>query len=116
MLPCEGDPPETFDGSLFPVINELDCMIDTEKNKGVMAVWGDLYKNPFTGGFFAVPQDDVFALTGNLAETHAAVERGIVNFIARNDSVHLYETLKALNWLSVPANAWRSAVSPMPAG
>src|ERR1700710_955319 len=36
VLPCEGDPPETFDGSLFPMINELDCMIDTEKNKGVM--------------------------------------------------------------------------------
>ncbi|MBV9649754.1 MAG: hypothetical protein JO296_06390, partial [Pseudonocardiales bacterium] len=114
VLPCEGDPPETFDGSLFPVINELDCMIDTEKNKGVMAVWGDLYKNPFTGGFFAVPQDDVFALTGNLAETHAAVDRGIVNFIARNDSVHLYETLKALNWLSVPANAWHPAIRGEP--
>jgi hypothetical protein len=90
VLPCEGDPPETFDGSLFPVIN------------------------PFTGGFFAVPQDDVFALTGNLAETHAAVERGIVNFIARNDSVHLYETLKALNWLSVPANAWHPAIRGEP--
>lgn len=114
VLPCEGDPPETFDGSLFPVINELDCMIDTEKNKGVMAVWGDLYKNPFTGGFFAVPQDDVFALTGNLAETHTAVDRGIVNFIARNDSVHLYETLKALNWLSVPANAWHPAIRGEP--
>jgi hypothetical protein len=100
VLPCDGDPPETFDGSLFPAINELDCMIDTEKNKGVMAVWGDLYKNPFTGGFFAV--------------THTAVDRGIVNFIARNGSVHLYETLKALNWLSVPADAWHPAIRGEP--
>jgi hypothetical protein len=114
VLPCNGDPAETFDGSLFPVINELDCMIDTEKNKGVMAVWGDLYKNPFTGGFFAVPQDEVFAQTGNLADTHSAVDRGIVDFIARDDSIHLYETLKALNWLSVPANSWHPAIRGEP--
>jgi hypothetical protein len=79
-----------------------------------MAVWGDLYKNPFTGGFFAVPQDEVFAQTGNLADTHTAVDRGIVDFIARNDSVHLYETLKALNWLSVPANSWHPAIRGEP--
>jgi hypothetical protein len=110
VLPCAGDPAQTFDGSLFPVINELDCMIDTEKNKGVMAVWGDLYKNPFTGGFFAVPQDDVYTLTGDLAQTHAYVDAGIAGFLARNDSVHLYETLKALNWLAVPADAWHPAI------
>jgi hypothetical protein len=114
VLPCEGDPPATFDGSLFPVINELDCMIDTEKNKGVMAVWGDLYKNPFTGGFFAVPQDDVFAMKGNLADTHSAVDAGIAAFLARDNSVHLYETLKALNWLSVPADAWHPAIRGEP--
>jgi hypothetical protein len=114
VLPCEGDPPHVFDGSLFPVINELDCMIDTEKNKGVMAVWGDLYKNPFTGGFFVVPQNDVFAQTRDLAQTHAAVDRGIAGFIARGDSVHLYETLKALNWLSVPADAWHPAIRGEP--
>lgn len=110
VLPCAGDPPQIFDGSLFPVINELDCMIDTEKNKGVMAVWGDLYKNPFTGGFFAVPQDDIYALTGDLAQTHAYLDAGIAGFLARNDSVHLYETLKALNWLAVPASAWHPAI------
>ncbi|SRR5579884_1474051 len=114
VLPCAGDPPEVFDGSLFPVINELDCMIDTEKNKGVMAVWGDLYKNPFTGGFFAVPQDDAFAMKGNLADTHAYVDSGIAAFLARDDSVHLYETLKALNWLSVPADAWHPAIRGEP--
>jgi hypothetical protein len=110
VLPCKGDPAETFDGSLFPVINELDCMIDTEKNKGVMAVWGDLYKNPFTGGFFAVPQDDVYELTGDLDATHDRVDAGIASFLSRDDGVHLYETLKALNWLAVPASAWHPAI------
>jgi len=110
VLPCSGDAPELADGSLFPVINELDCMIDAAKNNGVMAVWGDLYKNPFTGGFFAVPQDDVHQLTGDLAATHRYVDEGIANFIARDGSVHLYETLKALNWLAVPGDQWHPAI------
>jgi hypothetical protein len=110
VLPCAGDPPQLADGSLFTVINELDCMIDTEKNNGVMAVWGDLYKNPFTGGFFAVPQDGVHEVTGDLAATHAYVDEGIASFLARDDSVHLYETLKALNWLAVPGDQWHPAI------
>ena len=110
VLPNGADPAEYRDGSLFPVINELDCMIDTEKNKGVMAVWGDLYKNPFTGGFFMVDQDDVQALTGDLAATHAYVDAGVGTFLAGNASGDLYETLKALNWLAVPADAWHPAI------
>jgi hypothetical protein len=110
ILPNGADPAEYSDGSLFPVINELDCMIDTEKNKGVMAVWGDLYKNPFTGGFFMVDQNDVQELTGDLAATHAYVDEGVGTFLTQNASGDLYETLKALNWLAVPADAWHPAI------
>lgn len=110
VMPCQGDPDGTMDGSLFPVINELDCMIDTDKNKGVMAVWGDLYKNPFTGGFFLVDQDEVFALTHDLAATHRYLDAGLASFLARDGSVHLYETLKMLNWLGVPGETWHPAI------
>lgn len=92
--------PTTPDPALFPVINELDCMIDTEKNKGVMAVWGDLYKNPFTGGFFAVPEND----------GGESVVPGIASFLSAEGSKHLYETLKALNWLAVPGEQWHPAI------
>ena len=114
VLPCGGDDAETRDGRLFPAINELDCMIDTEKNKGVMAVWGDLYKNPFTGGFFAVPQDDVYALKKDLEETHRYIDSGVTSFLARDNGLHLYETLKALNWLSVSAATWHPAIRGEP--
>ena len=110
VLPCDGDPDELRDGRLFPVINELDCMIDAEKNKGVMAVWGDLYKNPFTGGFFVVPQNDVFAQAKDMSTTHQYVNEGVASFLARDNSVHLYETLKALNWLGVSAATWHPAI------
>ncbi|MQA14308.1 MAG: hypothetical protein GEV09_09085 [Pseudonocardiaceae bacterium] len=55
--------------ALFPTINELDCMLDDNKNQGVMAVWGDLYKNPFTGGFFALPQEHSFQRLGTYTKT-----------------------------------------------
>lgn len=57
-LPCSGDPEIYRGGNLFPTFNELDCMLDDEKNKGVVTVWGDLYCNPFTGGFFALSTEN----------------------------------------------------------
>ena len=57
ILPHSGDAEHHRDGSLFATLNEIDCMLDEEKNQGVQAVWGDLYNNPFTGGFFVLPQE-----------------------------------------------------------
>lgn len=55
IAPCDGDVEKHRGSHVFPVLNELDCMGDTAKNEGVIAVWGDLYRNPFTGGFLVVP-------------------------------------------------------------
>ncbi len=84
------------DGVLFPVLSELDCMLDEEKNQGVQAVWGDLYKNPFTGGFFVAPQTEY-------------VDEGIASFVAQENSLHIYETLKLLNWLNSPTDRMHPA-------
>ncbi len=63
IAPCEGDAEAHRGPHLFPVLNELDCMGDVAKNEGVIAVWGDLYRNPFTGGFLVVPQEHVWQAT-----------------------------------------------------
>ncbi len=76
--------------ALFPTINEIDCMLDDSKNQGVMAVWGDLYKNPFTGGFLALPQEhswqrlSQYTKTGNPA-VRDALRRGVTRKFV-NDS------------------------------
>jgi hypothetical protein len=69
-MPFSGDE-ERAGGTaaLFPTINEIDCMLDDAKNQGVMAVWGDLYKNPFTGGFFALPQEHSWQRLGSYTQT-----------------------------------------------
>ena len=55
QLPSSGDP-ETVQNNptMYTTLNDLDCMLDDDKNAGVTAVWGDLYRSPFTGGFFVV--------------------------------------------------------------
>ncbi|MEO1403954.1 MAG: hypothetical protein AAFV72_22265, partial [Cyanobacteria bacterium J06635_1] len=57
VLPSEGEPEINRGSSLFPTFNEIDCMLDDDKNAGVVQVWGDLYRNPFTGGFLAVSSE-----------------------------------------------------------
>ena len=55
QLPHEGDDEPSCKGAtLYTTLNDLDCMLDDDKNGGVTMVWGDLYRSPFTGGFFAV--------------------------------------------------------------
>ncbi|OPX05904.1 tubulin-like doman-containing protein [Mycobacterium sp. AT1] len=109
VLPSTSDADELNDGRAFIALNELDCMVDADKNKGVMAVWGDLYKNPFTAGFFAVPQDAAVQAEGSLDAAHAAIDTGIADFLLRDGGTHLYESIKGLNWMNVPANAWHPA-------
>nr|WP_218681400.1 tubulin-like doman-containing protein [Rhodococcus qingshengii] len=109
ILPADADPEELKDGRTFITINELDCMVDADKNKGVMTVWGDLYKNPFTAGFFAVPQNAVQETSANLDEGHQKIDAGVADFVLRDGGKHLYESIKALNWMNVPADAWHPA-------
>lgn len=69
VMPTSSDD-ETYRGaSLFPTLNEIDCMLDSDKNQGVVAVWGDLYQNPFTGGFFVVSVEQTFQRTGQYTKT-----------------------------------------------
>jgi len=102
VAPCTGDAPEHRGASLFPVINELDCMGDGDNNQGVITVWGDLYRNPFTGGFLVVPQQHLFDATKDLAAIHARVDEEIASLLTRNNGADLWETLRLLNWVGAP--------------
>lgn len=112
IAPCEGDV-EMHQGShLFPALNELDCMGDEEKNKGVVAVWGDLYRNPFTGGVIIVPQKPVWDATQDLKATHQRVDKEISSFLTHNKGVDLWETLRMLNWVGAPPTQHAAARTP----
>ena len=55
QLPSSGDPAELqASPGLYATLNDLDCMLDTDKNQAIVDAWGESYRGPFTGGFFAV--------------------------------------------------------------
>jgi len=111
IAPCEGDPDYHQGSALFPVLNELDCMLDQEKNQGVVQVWGDLYRNPFTAGFTMISQKPAWEATQDLAATHEAVDRELASFLTRNQGLDIYETLRLLNWVGAPPSQHMAARS-----
>ena len=112
IAPCEGDDAAHQGSHLFPALNELDCMGDEEKNKGVIAVWGDLYRNPFTSGVIIVPQKPVWDACQDLAATHKRVDREVSSFLTRNNGADLWETLRMLNWVGAPPTQHAAARTP----
>jgi hypothetical protein len=116
VLPCSGDP-EIYRGSnLFPVFNELDCMLDEDQNAGIVQVWGDLYRNPFTGGFFAVSSEHSwqrlsrYTNTGvpavrdriRLQVTHKFVADSFMRFTQHDYGRTLFKALRPSGQTSAP--------------
>ncbi len=102
--------------SLYPTINEIDAMLDDAKNQGVMAVWGDLYKNPFTGGFFALPQEHSWQRLGSYTkagkpEIRDALRKGVTRkfvndcfarFIVQDSGRLLFKLLRPAGFTGAP--------------
>lgn len=74
--------------TLYTTLNDLDCMLDDDKNAGVTAVWGDLYRSPFTGGFFVVNPEQswerltAYTTTGEQHIRHGFKETVTNRFVA----------------------------------
>jgi len=117
VMPFSGD--EEHAGgtaALYPTMNEIDCMLDDAKNQGVMAVWGDLYKNPFTGGFFALPQEHSWQRLGSYTQTgkpaiRDALRKGVtrkfindsfMRFVVQDYGRLLFKMLRPMGFTGAP--------------
>jgi hypothetical protein len=112
VAPCEGDAASHTGGALFPVLNELDCMGDEAKNRGVVQSCGDLYRNPFTAGFIVVPQQHVWESTGSLEATHQRVDREVAALLLQRRGANFWESLRLLNWVAAPSTQHSAARTP----
>lgn len=110
ILPCAGDGPA--DAGLFAALNELDGLDDEAKNAGIVASCGELFRNPFTAGFLAVPQSHVWAATHDLAATHARVTAEVASLLTARGGANLWETLRLLNWVAAPSTQHSAARTP----
>ena len=112
VAPCDGDAPEHRGAQVYAALNELDCLGDEAKNRGVVASCGDLFANPFTAGFIVAPQQHVWRATRDLAQTRRRVSEEIANFVTGNSGVNLWETLRLLNWVAAPSTQHSAARTP----
>jgi hypothetical protein len=112
IMPCDGDPPHHDAVRLFPLLNELDCLNDEAKNRGIIASCGELFRNPFTAGFLMVPQQPAWDSTGSLADTHRSVDRSIASLLTRGGGTQFWELLRLLNWVAAPSTQHSAARTP----
>lgn len=59
VLPNADDVKHFRGASRFTTMNELDALVDKAKNEEIVDVWGELYRNPFTGGLLLIPTQHV---------------------------------------------------------
>lgn len=112
IAPCDGDPDSHRTEQLYPMLNELDCMSDEAKNKGVVMACGDLYKNPFTAGFLLVPQQHAWAASGDLESVHDRIDGEVASLITSRKGANLWEVLRLLNWVAAPSTQHSAARTP----
>ena len=83
QLPHSGDP-DTYKNSaaLYTTLNDLDCMLDEDKNAAIMAAYGEIYRSPFTGGFFVVnPEQSWQRLTAYTTTGEARIRQAIKEMV-----------------------------------
>jgi len=68
VLPCTGDPKCHNGPNLFVTLSELDCMVDSTKNAGIVGIWGEPQRNPWTGGLFLIPQEQAYERLGHYTD------------------------------------------------
>jgi hypothetical protein len=112
IAPCDGDPAEHTGGHLFPILNELDCMGDDSKNRGVVQSCGELFRNPYTAGFIMVPQQHMWNASNDLAATHRRGNSEIASLLTIKGGAHLWELLRLLNWVAAPSTQHSAARTP----
>lgn len=112
IAPCDGDAQEHKGGQLFATLNELDCLGDESKNRGVVVSCGELFRNPFTAGFFVVPQQHIWAKTQDLGLTQLRGNKEIAALLSSRGGANLWETLRMLNWVAAPSTQHSAARTP----
>jgi hypothetical protein len=85
VLPCSGDPEYQRGASLYTTLNDLDSMLDDAKNQALTSVWGDLYKNPFNGGFLVLPQEQSW----QRLHRYTTIKKGVLPEIRHKQAMHV---------------------------
>lgn len=80
ILPCTGDDPPAKGYSAFNAIQELNLLVNREKNALLTEGLGEVYRNPFNTVMF-LPLMPAYSKTGNIMAARDEVDKMIVEMI-----------------------------------
>lgn len=80
ILPCTGDDPPAKGYSAFNAIQELNLLVNREKNALLTEGLGEAYRNPFNTVMF-LPLMPAYSKTGNIMAARDEVDKMIVEMI-----------------------------------
>ena len=80
ILPCTGDDPPAKGYSAFNAIQELNLLVNREKNALLTEGLGEVYRNPFNTVMF-LPLMPAYSKTGNIMSARDEIDQMIVEMI-----------------------------------
>lgn len=80
ILPCSGDDPPAKGASAYAALNELELLLDRNKNDVVKRSYGEMYANPFTA-FIMMPLGPPYMKTGSLVDAKELLDEAIVDIL-----------------------------------
>jgi len=80
ILPCPGDDPPAKGYSAYNALQELELVLNREKNEALVEALGETYRNPFNTLLF-LPLMPAYNKTGNIVAARSEVDKMIVEVI-----------------------------------
>tara|TARA_B100000315_G_scaffold260579_1_gene323114 strand:+ start:906 stop:3617 length:2712 start_codon:yes stop_codon:yes gene_type:complete len=80
ILPCSGDDPPAKGASAFATLNELELLLNRNKNVAISSAFGKVYENPLTACLM-LPLGPAFGKTGSMVDAKNYIDDAIADLL-----------------------------------
>ena len=112
ILPCSGDDPPAKGASAYAALNELELLLDRNKNDRIKQSYGDFYANPFTA-FITMPLGPPFMKTGSLVDAKDLIDEAIVDILMNSLRFDLSDLLNNIGSTLELGDKWIHTLSSL---
>lgn len=112
ILPCQGDDPPAKGASAHAALNELELLLDKDKNGVVRRAFGKVYENPFTA-FIMMPLGPPYSKSGNLLDAKRLIDDAIVDILMNTLRFDLADLLNNIGANLDLADRWIHTVTSL---
>ena len=110
ILPCQGDDPPAKGASAYAALNELELLLDKNKNEIIKKSYGKIYANPFTG-FIMMSLGPPYMKTGSLVDAKQLIDDAIVDVLLNSLRFDLSDLLNNIGTTPHLGDRWLNPLS-----